>query len=166
MEEKRKDLLLVVEKVWEKHSVVICIMLGFLTGVLYYFNLLSNLRNTLGNVITFSSIVIGVNGVFLTLLITLQESPAFKRLKEIMPSFQSRLYLSLRTQIQFGLLTVIISIIISLLPNSPHKVFSAIGVTIFFIFFWLMTLGSFYTVKLVTDIIVKNFKIPTRKERY
>jgi hypothetical protein len=166
MKDKIENLLLVVEKVWEKHSVVICIILGLITGILYYFNLLSNIRNTVGNVITFSSIVIGVNGVFLTLLITLQESPAFKRLKEIMPSFQTRLYLNLRTQIQFGLLTVIISIVISLLPYSPHKAFSAVGVSIFFIVFWLMTLGSFYTVKLVTDIIVKNFKIPTRNERY
>lgn len=166
MKEKIKHLLIVIEKIWEKHSIVICIILGLITGVLYYFNLISNIRNTLGNVITFSSIVIGVNGVFLTLIITLQESPAFKRLRDIMPSFQKRLYISLRSQIQFGLLSVIISIFISLLPTSPHKTLSAIGVAVFFVVFWLMTLGSFYTVKLVTDIIVKNFNIPTRKERY
>lgn len=158
-------LLNITEKIWEEKSGLICIILGVATGGLYYFNILGNIRFTISNMITFSSIVIGVNGVFLTLLITLQESPAFKRLKEIFPSFQISLFTSLKTQIQYGLIVVMLSIFISMLPNSPSIILSAIGISIYFSFFWLMTLGSFYSVKLVTDIIVKNFKIPKRNSR-
>ncbi|SEI91352.1 hypothetical protein SAMN04488127_0774 [Bhargavaea ginsengi] len=162
---KREKLLGKLEGIWEGYSFRISFLMGIAMGILYYLGVLENIRSTLGNAITFSSIVIGVNGVFLTLVITLQESLAFTRLKAIMPSFQTRLYLSLRNQIQYGLVTVIISIGISVLPYSPHKFYSAIGVSVFFTFFWIMTLGSFYTVKLVTDIIVKNFDPPTRKTR-
>ncbi|WP_099157257.1 hypothetical protein [Virgibacillus ndiopensis] len=152
-----------LEVIWEKYSLIICIVLGLVTASFYYFYLIDGIRNTVSNVITFSSIVIGVNGVFLTLLITLQESPAFARLKHVMPSFQSRLYISLRKLIHHGLIVVTISIIITLLPPSPGRIYSAIGVGIWFYFFWSMTIGSFYSVKLVTDIIVKNFDIPSRK---
>lgn len=154
-----------MECFWEGHSLWICILLGILTGVLHYSHVLVNIRQTIGNMITFSSIVIGVNGIFLTLLITLQESPAFKRLRVIFPTFQTKLYIGLKSQIQYGLIVVTFSIMISMLPESPSIFLSVFGILIYFTFFWLMTLESFYTVKLVTDIIVKNFNIPTRSRR-
>lgn len=152
-----------LERFWETRSVTICVLLGILTATLYFFYFIDGIRNTVSNVITFSSIVIGVNGIFLTLLITLQESPVFQRLKHLMPSFQTRLYLSLRELIHHGLVVVTISIFISLLPPSPDRLLSSVGVAVWSYFFWSMTIGSFYSVKLVTDIIVKNFDIPTRK---
>lgn len=161
----RATALKKIEPLWEQYSLWICVILGVLTGVLYYFQLLVNIRQTIGNMITFSSIVIGVNGVFLTLLITLQESPAFERLREIFPTFQTSLYTGLKSQIQYGLVVVTLSIVISMLPESPNIYLSALGISIYFFFFWLMTIGSFYTVKLVTDIIVKNFNIPKRTRR-
>lgn len=159
------NVFIKAESLWEKYTVLICIILGVLSGLAYFLGYITNIRSTVGNVITFSSIVIGVNGVFLTLVITLQESPVFERLKDIMPTFQTKLYVSLRTQIQLGLFVVSLSIFISLLPKSPSIIFSAIGVGIWSAFFWGMTIGSFYSVKLVTDIIVKNFNIPTRPRR-
>lgn len=158
-----EKLLDKLEVIWESHSILISVFFSLLTAFLYLFNLIDGIRDTVSNVITFSSIVIGVNGVFLTLLITLQESPAFSRLKHLMPSFQTRLYIGLRKLIHHGLIVVTLSIIISLLPPSPGRVYSAIGVAIWSYFFWSMTIGSFHSVKLVTDIIVKNFDIPTRK---
>ncbi|MDN4523172.1 hypothetical protein [Fictibacillus fluitans] len=154
-----------LEKTWEKNSLYLSVLAGIVIGYLYYRGYLVNIRSVTGNIVTFASIVIGVNGVFLTLIITLQESPAFVRLKEIFPDFQHRLYVSLRNQINFGLLVVLISIIINLLPPSPSKYLSSIGVGIWFIFFSLMGVGSFISVKLVTDIIVKNFNFPTRSRR-
>ncbi|ARF70585.1 hypothetical protein B7C51_19350 [Paenibacillus larvae subsp. pulvifaciens] len=166
MKKKLNKKISVVEVFWERNKVYICLVLGCITGLLYYLGILVNIRSTMSNMITFSSIVIGVNGVFLTLLITLQESPAFERLRIILPSFQTRLFTSLRSQIQYGLVVVMLSIIISMLPITKIKILSAIGVAMYFFFFWLMTFGSFYTVKLVTDIIVKNFKIPQKDSRF
>ncbi len=163
--EKRDGTIEKMEKLWETRKILLCLCLGIITGVLYYFGILKNIRFAMSNLITFSSIVIGVNGVFLTLLITLQESPAFARLKEVFPTFQKKIFTSLRTQIQYGLIVVMLSILISMLPNSPSIILSSIGASFYFTFFWLMTLGSFYSVKLITDIIVKNFNIPVRNRR-
>ncbi|URM31594.1 hypothetical protein LLY41_14325 [Cytobacillus firmus] len=153
------------EKVWEKYNIYLSVIAGVLVGYLYQQGFIVNIRSVTGNIVTFASIVIGVNGVFLTLIITLQESPAFIRLREIFPSFQKKLYISLRNQINYGLIVVVISIIINFLPPSPNKYLSAVGVGIWFIFFFPMCIGSFVSVKLVTDIIVKNFNIPTRARR-
>lgn len=153
------------EKLWEKYSIIISLFASIIIGYLYFKGMVVNIRSVTSNIVTFASIVIGVNGVFLTLIITLQESPAFIRLREIFPAFQTRLYVSLRNQIAYGLIVVLISIVINLLPPSPNIYLSVIGVSIWFIFFFLMSIGSFITVKLVTDIIVKNFDIPTRNSR-
>lgn len=153
------------EVIWEKYSIPLSIVASILIGFLYYKGLIVNIRAVTSNIVTFASIVIGVNGVFLTLIITLQESPAFIRLRELFPSFQTKLYLSLRNQIIYGLVVVIISILINLLPPSSNIYFSVLGVTVWFVFFFLMSIGSFISVKLVTDIIVKNFNITTRKKR-
>ncbi|WP_234032878.1 hypothetical protein [Paenibacillus faecalis] len=154
-----------IEDLWIKYSIFICIGLGILSGVLHYFGFLTNVRTLAGNVVNFASIVVGVTGVFLTLVITLQESPAFSRLKEFFPAFQKSLYLGLKSQISYGLLVVILSIVITALPPAPFKILASIGVCIWFFFFWKMSLGAFYIVKLITDIIVKNFEIPKRKSR-
>ncbi|MEH7436742.1 hypothetical protein V7182_04530 [Neobacillus drentensis] len=153
------------EEIWERYSVIISILVGILFGVFYKFGFVTNVRSVTGNIVMLASIVIGVNGVFLTLVITLQESPAFLRLREFFPTFQERLYISLRNQIHYALVVVIISIFINILPPSPNIYFSSIGVSIWFIFFTLMGVGSFISVKLVTDIIVKSFDLPTRKRR-
>lgn len=160
-----KTLFHKLEDMWIRHQLIICTLLSIISGISHYFGFITNIRTVTGNVVNFASIVIGVSGVFLTLVITLQESPVFARLKEFFPSFQKNLYLGLKNQISFGLFVVILSIVITALPPAPYKFLATIGVTIWFFFFWYMSLGSFYTVKLVTDIIVKNFELPTRKSR-
>jgi len=165
---ERKLTVAILEKLedlWVRHSVLCCIILGLITGFLYYFGWIVNIRNSTSNVVTFASIVIGIMGVFLTLIITLQESPAFSRLGKYLPAIQSNLYKSLRSQINYGLIVVILSLIINSLPAAPNRYLASIGVFVWFTFFWLMTLGSFYSVKLITDLIVKNFNIQTRTPR-
>lgn len=162
MAEKLYDRL---EIIWEKHSFAISFIICVFVGILYFNGLVTNIRMVTGNVVMFASMVVAVNGVFLTLIITLQESSAFIRIKGIFPDFQKKLYLSLRDQIHFGILVVAMSILINILPPSPNKYLSSIGVGVWFFFFTLMGVGSFFSVKLVTDIIVKNFKTPTRSRR-
>ncbi len=164
-ESKVKKLLHRIEDWWLLYKYYICIFLGIVIGVLHYFGWVVNIRASSANVVTFASIVIGIMGVFLTLLITLQESPAFSRLGKYLPAIQTKLYKSLRSQINYGLIVVILSIAINSMPAAPFKYLASIGVFIWFTFFWLMTLGSFYSVKLITDLIVKNFNIPLKTPR-
>lgn len=157
------ELLHWFEDQWVKRYGVISFIFGLVTGVLFYFGYVTNVRNSIGNVVTFASIIIGILGVFLTLLITLQESLVFKRLKEHFPKTNQSLYLWLRSQIWTGMIVVLLSVIISVLPPSPNKALSTIAVVVWSSFFWLMSIGSFYTVKLVADLVVRNFDIPVRK---
>ncbi|QGG57423.1 hypothetical protein [Paenibacillus sp. B01] len=154
-----------IEDIWVKHSIIVCLIIGFLSGALHFFGLITNIRNLMGNVVSFASIVIGVTGVFLTLLITLDDSDVMKRIREFFPAFRLNLYHSLRSQINLGLAVVVGSIIITSLPQAPYRFLASIGVSIWSYFFWYMSLGAFYAVKLVTDIIVKNFDFPQRKSR-
>ncbi|MEC0715371.1 hypothetical protein [Bacillus licheniformis] len=159
------NLLHKLEDIWVKYNIIICIILGILTGVLSYLNWIVNLKSNGSNIITFASIVIGVMGVFLSLLISLQGSPVFARLNEYYPNLQKKIYTNLRTQIYYALIVVICSIIVNSLPDICNQIVKAVIDGVWFIFIWLMTLGSFYSVKLITDLIVKNFNNPTRNRR-
>ncbi|MGG0914702.1 hypothetical protein ABE147_09115 [Bacillus velezensis] len=159
------NLLHKLEDIWVKYNIVICIILGILTGVLSYLNWVVNLKSNGSNIITFASIVIGVMGVFLSLLISLQGSSVFSRLNEYNPYLQKKIYTNLRTQIYYALIVVICSIIVNSLPEICNNILKAVIDGVWFIFIWLMTLGSFYSVKLITDLIVKNFNNPPRNSR-
>ncbi|PFM82691.1 hypothetical protein COJ46_02455 [Bacillus sp. AFS077874] len=154
-----------IEVLWEKYHYLISICIGVFLGFLYFNGLIKNIRSSTGNVISFASIIIGINGLFLSLVISLKESPVFIRLRELIPSFETKLFISIRTQIYWGLMLVLTSIIINVLPKSPSKILSSVGVGVWFIFLFLMTLGSFYTIKLITDIIAKNNNLPPRNRR-
>lgn len=159
------DTLEYIEDLWVKGYWLISAMFGVCTGILYYFGLISNIRNSLGNIITFASIIIGVLGVFLTLLITLQESPIFERLREYFPTIQKRLFIWLRSQMWTGIAVVLFSVVITIVPNLSNRLVKTVGCSIWGTLFWWMTLGSFYTVKLVSDLIIGNFSIPKRTPR-
>lgn len=165
MPSKRQKALDSIEDFWVKHSILLCFFLGLAAGVVHFFEYIQNVREMAGDAINFSSIVIGVTGVFLTLIVTLQESPVFERLRKFFPSVQITLYKTLQKQIYYGLLLVIMSVLIKSLPASPYKILSSIGVSIWFTLFWLVSLGAFYTIKLVTDLVVKNFDLPTTNKR-
>ena len=154
-----------LESTWEKHSYKITIFISLIVGVLYYFEIISNLRSVLSDVIAFSSIVVGINGVFITLVISINTTSAFVRLKKILPGFENRLFRLLKTQVMVGLTVVILSILISLLPYSNSKIFSAIGTSIWSFFFVLMAIGSFFTMNLVMNLITANEEDPTTNKR-
>ncbi|MFP7255919.1 hypothetical protein [Terribacillus saccharophilus] len=157
-----------LEKSWERSAFAYSLAIGFAVGLLYYFKLLVNIRDVLSNVIAFASIAIGLAGVFLSLLVSIQNSDAFKHLKQRMPNFEKRLYTLLRKQVLSGLIVVIISLFISMLPPSPNKIVSSVGVTVWSIFFVLMSGGIIFSVKLIIDLIIgttafEQTKIQKRK---
>lgn len=154
-----------LEVKWEKYSIIICLILGLIFSVAHFLGLFVNVRFVTANVVNFASIVIGVTGVFLTLIITLKESPVFARLKRYFPELHNKLYIYLRNQIYFSLIVVVLSVLINALPSPPHKIFASFGVLVWSYFFWKMTIGAFFTVKIITDLIVRNFDIPPRHPR-
>lgn len=165
IKEWQQEVFRKIENHWLRRSFAICFALAFICGISYYFGLIKNFRFAIINIINFASIIIGVTGVFITLLITLKESPAFKRLRDFFPVLNVSLYKHLRNQINYSLVVILLSIFIYILPPSPNKILSAVGVMIWFWFFWLMSIGAFYTVKLVIDLVIRNDELPKPNNR-
>jgi Flp pilus assembly pilin Flp len=141
---------------WVSYSFLICIFFSLVVCTLFYFGLLTNVKSIMGYAVSFASIVIGVMGVFLSLLITLAESDVFKRIRTFFPTIETKLYRSFRSQINYALLVVLISIAITGASTFSNKWLAMIGLFIWSVFFLLMTFGTFYSVKLVTDLVTSN----------
>lgn len=154
-----------LEAIWEKHSVIISIVLSIIIGLLYYIEIITNIKSVLSDIIAFASIVIGINGVFITLVISIKETTGFKRLKNFIPDFEVKLFNLLKSQTFYGLTVVFVSIIILLLPASPSNVLSAIGVSVWSFFFATMTINAYFTINLLLNLILSNEKESKANER-
>ncbi|CEI81290.1 hypothetical protein BN997_01108 [Oceanobacillus oncorhynchi] len=154
-----------MEIIWERYSFFISFLLGLFTGILYYFQLITNIRSVLSEVISFASIVVGINGVFITLVISIKTTTAFKRLIKYLPDFEDRLIKLLKSQVMVGLIVVLLSILILLLPISSNLILSSIGVVIWSFFFILMSIGSFFTMNIIMKIISANHEDPKASKR-
>jgi len=152
-----------LENTWTEHSLLISALLGAFCSILYYYNYISNLRQTIANVVVFASIIVGMLGVFLTLIITLKESPVFDRMRSFFPKIEEKLFVWIRNQIWSGIFVVMLSVVISIMPNPTNRLITSSGVFIWTTIFWHICFGSFYTVKLITDLILKNVTQPIRK---
>ena len=159
-----EKFLCFLEDLWVKGALYICALLGIMFGLFYYCGLIGDIEFVILSVVSYASIIIGVTGVFLTLLITLKESVVFKRLERLFPNINIKIYLYLRNLIYYGLLVIVISVLISIAPDIPNKIIASMVIGIWFFFFWLMTIGTFYGIKLITDLIVRNIDFKERKQ--
>lgn len=153
-----------VEDTWEKNHFLISLLLAVCTGIAHFFDLINQFREVLGNVIAYASMLLAVIGVFLTLFITLQNSDLFVRLRSLFPESNIKMIKYMRQQFMFGIALVVISILISILP-SAGKV-DSIGIGIWGYFFWDLSIGSCYIIKLLCDLLIKDqTPIPKLKKR-
>lgn len=146
-------------------SFVVSIMLSILSGLAHYAGILINLRVTAGNVIMYASAVIAVIGVFLTLVVSLQDTPTFARLREHYPHMQRKLLGFLHKEIALSIILLLFSVIISSLPVIPNKWISSIGVVVWFFFLWETSIGVLYAVKLILDLASRNIDQVKRTPR-
>lgn len=113
------------------------------------------------NLIAISSALITLNGVFLTLLVTLKESVIFEKLKRNFPNLHSYMYNSLKKQLQECILLVFILIIVAIFFS---KTFIFIKIIIIFSVMYLLidiSIGGIYIIKVVGNLTTKNIDSPT-----
>lgn len=118
-------------------------------------NLFQNIVNNIGNIMSFGGALITLNGVFLTLLVTLKESPLFKSLKMKFPELHNYMYTGLKKQLFSCIQLMFICIIFSW-----FNVNSVIIELIYIVFVGYhlsgITLGALYNIKVLTDITTKE----------
>lgn len=160
MKSKISGYLLSLENGWTEYPYVFCSLFGLITAISYYQGFIINLRSTIAHVVVFSAVILGILGVFLTLLITLRESIVFQRMRVFFPDVNEKLFRWIRDQLWSGISVVLLSVIISVLPTPSNKFLSSFGVFIWSTIFWHIGIGSFYTIKLITDLILRNDNSP------
>ena len=124
---------------------------------LYVFGWLDNIRENTSSVIGYASALITLNGVFLTLLITLKESPIFKYLKDRFPSVHSYLYTGLRRQIRSAIILIVINLAIGIVGEVDNIYLAIFGMIVWSYYLIDVSIGAIYNLKVVTNLATKKF---------
>jgi len=137
---------------WETKSWLVNFSLTSLPVILYYFGFLGGIRENTGSIITYAAALLTLNGVFLTLLVTLKGSPIFERLKKVFPVLHAYLYNGLKKQVQACIYFILINLGIGIAGEISNPIFSFMGVLVWSYFLIHISLGALYSLRVVTNL--------------
>lgn len=135
---------------WEIKSIFVTALVALLPLALYLLGFLGLIRENTGSLITYASALVTINGVFLTLIVTLKQSQIFERLRSFFPILYSYLYDGLKGQIKSCIIFILINLVIALVGPVSNKVISSIGMYIWSYFIINISFGAFYTLRIIT----------------
>lgn len=137
---------------WEVKYYLVNLIFVIPLALLYFFGWLDNIRENTGSIISYGGTLVTLNGVFLTLLITLKESPIFKYLKNFYPSNYNYLYSGLKRQIQSAVIFIIINLAIAIVGVVENKLLALFGLIIWAYYLIDISIGAVYNLKVVTNL--------------
>jgi hypothetical protein len=139
-------------RVWEKNSFIINLLFSVIPILFYYLNYMQNIRENTGSFIAYAACILTVDGVFLTLLVTLKSSPVMARLKTLFPNLHDYLYQELRTQIAYCIYFILINLAIAVAGPISNKYFIGIGIILWSFLLTSITIGALFTIKTVMNL--------------
>ncbi|WP_297418481.1 hypothetical protein [Clostridium sp.] len=160
----KRTILDNIEDWFIKYLFYICIGGGLISTVAYKVGIIQNIRASLANVITFSSLIFVVLSLILTLLISLKGGPLFQRIKNDIPNITKEIYSFLNKIILASITVVIISLAIGVLPIEINDIVKLVISFIGFTMFLYMLLGVFYMLIFTTDLVVRDSTL-TEKDK-
>lgn len=137
---------------WEKKSIWVSALIAVIPLLIYYFGYLNFIRENTGSFITYASTLVTINGVFLTLIVTLKQSQIFERLRRFFPHLHNYLYEGLKGQIVSCIIFIGINLAISIVGPISNEVVAYVGLYMWSCFFIYTFIGAFYTLKIVTNL--------------
>ncbi|TAA67891.1 hypothetical protein [Planococcus salinarum] len=137
---------------WELKGVYVSAVISIIPLIIYCLGYLNLIRENTGNFITYASALVTINGVFLTLIVTLKQSRLFERLKKFFPQHYAYLYEGLKGQIKACIVFIAINLIIAVAGPISNASIALIGMYIWSYFFVNTFFGAFYTLKIVTSL--------------
>lgn len=147
---------------WENKTFLMNAIISILPISLYYFGFMSNIRENTGSIITFAVGILTVDGVFLTLLITLKSSPVMERLKTHFSGLHDYLYTELRNQILYCLYFLIINIAIAVTGPTANKYVIGIGIILWSYLLVHITLGFIFSLRVIMNLSTST--VDTKKK--
>lgn len=145
-----------IEDCFIKHLFWFCTPFSALCTYFYIKGMINNVRESLGDVTTFASLIFAVLSLILTLLISLKNSTLVEKIGVNISKLTEEIYKLLNRIILTSILVVIICLVISVLPNSISRVYKIIICLTGFMAFWYMTFGSIYMLIFTTDLAIKD----------
>lgn len=145
-----------IEECFIEHLFWWCIPFSILCTCFYIIGMINNIREALGDVATFSSLIFAVLSLILTLLISLKNSTLVEKIGVNISKLTKKIYKLLKRIILTSILVIIICLVIRVLPNSISRIYKIIICLIGFISFWYMTFGSIYMLIFTTDLAIKD----------
>lgn len=141
---------------WEKHSILCTLIVSIIPLTLYFLGCLDNIRENTGSIITFAVGIFTLDGVFLTLLITLKSSPVMERLKKHFSNLHQYFYEEIKKQTVYCLCFLVINIVIAIVGIVNNVYIAAIGVFIWSYFFIYIVIGFTFTLKVIMNLAINE----------
>ncbi|KUF29976.1 hypothetical protein [Lysinibacillus sp. F5] len=141
---------------WEKYPFSVKSLITILPVTLYYLGYMSAIRENTGSFIGYAAALITLNGVFLTLLVTLKASPIFERLKKYFPYLHDYLYTGLKKQIVSCIIFSMANLAIATVGPISNIWIIIPGIIIWSYLLVDVSLGALYTLKVVTDLAIND----------
>ncbi|MGK9490338.1 MULTISPECIES: hypothetical protein [Bacillus] len=139
-------------KYWERKRFLVNSLLSCLPIILYFLGYLPNIRENTGSLISFAVGILTVEGVFLTLLVTLKSSPVMARLKNFFPNLHDHLYKELRRQIADCIYYILINLAIAIGGPISNIYVIVIGILLWSYLTVSVTLGILYSINTVMNL--------------
>ena len=141
---------------WETKSWLVNFSLSSLLLLIYYLGFLGSIRENSGSIITYAAALLTLNGVFLTLLVTLKGSPIFERLKKVFPVLHAYLYDGLKKQVQACIYFILINLGIGIVGEISNPIIAFIGIIVWSYFLIHISLGALYSLRVVTNLAASD----------
>ena len=145
-----------IEEYFIEHLFISCIPFSILCTHFYMKEMIINIRDSLGDVATFSSLLFTVLSLILTLLVSLKDSTLVEKIGINISKLTEETYKLLKRIILTSILVVILCLVIKVLPTSLFREYKMIICFIGFMAFWYMTFGSIYMLIFTTDLAIKD----------
>ncbi|WP_341320331.1 hypothetical protein NSQ62_11760 [Solibacillus sp. FSL H8-0523] len=147
---------------WENKTFLMNTIISILPISLYYFGFMSNIRENTGSIITFAVGILTVDGVFLTLLITLKSSPVMERLKTHFSGLHDYLYIELKKQILYCLYFLMINLAIAVTGPIANKFIISMGIILWSYLIVHITLGFIFSLRVIMNLSTST--VDTKKK--
>lgn len=146
----------------------IAIILAVIFSLMYSINMLSSLRNIVSDTIALSSIILGILGVLLGLLINLKEdSPFFKKAEAINKEefYFYSIIVELKNSFITNLLFVIYTLFFNIIPASDKNIMKFLLLAIWSYMFIKIIWKVLYLIIIITKVATYTKKESSAKEK-
>ncbi|EEO7552405.1 hypothetical protein G6H54_000774 [Listeria monocytogenes] len=154
-----------INRIVEKCHIFIAFVPTVILALLTYIQVIKNVDSIVSDLISVMAVVIGVYGIYIGVVISLQESNLFKRIRdELKINIEEKIFTKLRNQMLIAVLTIIYSLGVKIFPKTGNLVFDTIGLSIWYYLISIVFINIFWIVIFFTNVSKKQNQTVTKRK--